>query len=179
MDSGFLPFGIRRATGTRTPPPTYHRPAGSVRGAQFAIGHSPTPRDEVPSAARKLGLRYEEKILGLLAFRFPKELRRSPWIEFWNAKGKRFCQPDALIFLPSHIVIVEVKRIHTSNSYYQLAEIYRPVLSSMFPGTDIQLVEVCSSFDPALSYPGPMEMLEDIEDRTRSPLAIGVLPWKA
>jgi hypothetical protein len=68
----------------------------------------------------------------------------------------RWCQPDALILQPRDglLTIVEVKYQHTPDAWWQLRELYLPVVSLAFgPDWRIAMLEVVKWYDPHVSFP--------------------------
>lgn len=107
------------------------------------------------------GIRYEKQALSYLVectLGLPNvRVVEGPWYEFQCREGKvRHCQPDAVLFNKDQAVgiIVEVKLKHTPDSWWQLQEIYRPVLRVAHP--DVRawgILEICHWHDPATKFP--------------------------
>jgi hypothetical protein len=93
-----------------------------------------------------------------------------PWIEFYTEESneRRYCQPDGvLIEIPrGRITIVEVKYSHTELAYWQLFDLYLPVLQFLFPPPlwTFAAIEVCSRFDVAVASPRKPVMRKEILD---------------
>jgi hypothetical protein len=103
-----------------------------------------------------------------------------PWIQF-QEKGEdrfRWCQPDCLAFDPwnGRIIIIEAKYQHTSDAWWQLRQLYFPVVEYLFPSYSIHLVEVCKWYDPAIYFPEQIDMIPKIENCRIE--RIGVHIWK-
>lgn len=112
------------------------------------------------------GVRYERKVQTYLESVFGDRYVPSPWIAFDQNGRRRFCQPDGLIFdIPNgRITIVEIKLRHTYRAYQQLARVYFPLLSRMFP-TDkwrFELVEVVKWYDCNEPFGGAHFLQSDI-----------------
>ncbi len=133
------------------------------------------------TAAQHAGLRYEDKAQEFLAELFPDYLR-SPWIRFIEhtefGDDKRACVPDGLILRPPVALVFEIKIRHTTDAWFQLRRLYAPVVAALSGIAQIHLVEVCSSFDPAVLNPEPIARILDIERFAESPWnPYGVFVW--
>ncbi len=125
-------------------------------------------------------MRYEQKVHEHFLELFPSKYLPSPWVRFTNVEdtNARWCQPDGLIIdiEAGLISIVEMKYQHTSDAWWQLEKLYKPVLAVIFPKQlwRLQCVEVVKWFDPATDFPVPIRMAE-------SPIGVGdfsVHIWK-
>lgn len=119
--------------------------------------------------ARGQGLRYEAKARAILEHSFRGFFVAQPWVEFTNGDSRpRLCQPDGLLFNfhRGTIVIVEMKLKHTSDAYFQLTQLYLPVVKKMFPkeGWKIALCEVVRWYDPSTVFPVVVRMRQHVED---------------
>jgi hypothetical protein len=80
----------------------------------------------------------------------------SPWIEFYDRSGRRYCQLDGLMIdnRGKAALIYEVKYKHVSNAWWQLTQLYEPVVRVLFPELrPICLMEVVHWHDPAEHFP--------------------------
>ena len=111
-----------------------------------------------------VGTRYERKVQEYLALlvlgRAELDLIPSPWIEFQDSSGRRWCQPDAVILERSGGigVIYEVKYQHTEQAWWQLKCLYQPVLHVLFPETHFGLMELVHWHDPLIHFPEPYDL---------------------
>ncbi len=62
--------------------------------------------------------------------------------------------------------MIEAKYSHTDLAYYQLFDLYIPVLQALFPPAlwTFAGVEICSRFDPAVQLPTRVVMRKNILD---------------
>jgi hypothetical protein len=78
----------------------------------------------------------------------------------------RYFQPDGILLLedPRRIAVVEVKYQHTLDAYWQLEHYYLPLLAGFFQraGVPLVTVEVCKWYDPAVAYPKPVRLVEQL-----------------
>jgi hypothetical protein len=102
------------------------------------------------------------------------------WFCYGTAQGDntRWCQPDGIL-LDLHkpaLYIIEVKLSHTERSFWQLRELYLPVVTRAW-GADwpVRLVEVVRWYNPDAEYPGKIKLISEIEQA--SPESIGVFIW--
>jgi hypothetical protein len=161
--------------GVLIPPPKWFNPIqGEIKGAHFTSARPPASRGT--TAARRAGIAYEKRVLKFLEREFSSRLRRSPAIGFYDDAGKRLAIPDALLYLDSdRIAILEIKISHRSDSFFQLNNLYRPLIERLVrPGVKVSCVEICRSFDPSVAYPCTFDVIQDIESASD----FSVFPWK-
>lgn len=185
MRPAFLFKLDRQPRGAPIPPPNFI-PAGDPRDVRL-IDYTHDPQRL--SAARKAGIRYEEKWHTFASQFLGRRYRsfRNKLFAFSDTSGQRCCRPDGIL-IPEHkdwFVIFEVKVGHISDSYWQLRHLYEPVLSkwSHCSSRRAVVVEVCRRFDPATFYPCATKHLSilDLEDYfalPQNPAEVGVLIWK-
>ena len=139
------------------PPHNFH-PAGEVYAASF----SPVPPLFIENLRQKrtgrraVGVRYEAKGQAWLAAKYPDNYIPAPWLRFHNGQSK-WCQPDGLLIdvKRGRITIVEFKLRHTSDAWYQVRELYEPVVRRLFPwpGWEFPALEIVCWFDPHIPFP--------------------------
>ncbi len=136
------------------------------------------------TAAQKQGKRYEAKILKKTDLFTSVTSLKSPWLQYIDAQGLRFCQPDLLLFYKDIIVLCEIKLSHTANAYFQLEGLYRPVVERLFPGYTVLSLEITRSFDPGIRFPEEFFLYFSMEDflidltTSLSMSRLNVLQWK-
>ena len=122
------------------------------------------------------GLRYERKAHKYLDGLFGEKYVASPWIRF-IANGKSlYCQPDGLVVEKGLCTIVEIKLKHTAFAWFQIKELYLPVLKVLMPDTEFNYLEVCRWFDSDTGFPGTFRHAEAITQLT-SPSEFFVHIW--
>jgi hypothetical protein len=85
--------------------------------------------------------------------------------------------PDGILKINNTLVIIEVKLTHTERAWWQLRRLYLPLLAQLVvPGTNISTVEICRSYDPDISFPGPSAPTTSLHRLT--PSVTGILHWK-
>jgi hypothetical protein len=162
----------------QVPPPPRFRP---ILGMAYGVDRC-EPRDagvEGMSAAQRAGMRYERKVHDHFASLWGDRYVPSPVFSFYDASGKRFCIPDGLLDLgENRIVVFEIKFQHMPEAWWQLDQLYRPVLKALYK--DVYLVEVCRSFDPATPFPCAIHKIDNIEHYVKGPLRsiFGVYRWR-
>jgi len=86
----------------------------------------------------------------------------SRWFAY-SAGGKRaYCQVDGLLHSENRIVLCEVKYQHCADSYFQLHNLYLPVVRAIYPEREIALCEVVRWYDPACLFPCGITLLDDL-----------------
>lgn len=145
------------------------KPAHAVMSATF--GEPPAFACKSPwlKGVRGRGVKYEAAVQKHLRALYGEFYLPGPWIYFCGADGRlRYCQPDGILFdfQRGRIIICEIKLRHTPQAWYQLYEVYKPVLQKMFPGHlwSIRCMEICKWYDVATAFPAPHQLREHVED---------------
>jgi len=109
------------------------------------------------SPAKKAGLAYERKVQDYLGNLFGDFYLPGIWFSFYAGgyAGRRYAQPDGLLFDLERgvITIVEVKIRHTTRAWWQLRELYQPLVEFKFPDWGVEVVEVFNYFDKKEAVP--------------------------
>lgn len=173
-------WGVHGRGAAPCAPPRGFRPAEGVRAAWPSEGgpftRTPTLRGRTP--AQKNGIRYERKVLKELSDRFGTSFRPAQWMRFEDETGERWCQPDGILLRPEGATIFEVKYTFISDAYYQLRQLYSPVVQRAFLPKKINLIVVCRNFDPATPFPEkPFLLRLPSEVESFSGESMGVLSW--
>ena len=140
----------------RPPPHNSFKPAVDVRWAHPS--QTPPPfinLDRKQSGRRAEGIRYERKVHDKLRSRYPVYFD-GQWFRFSSVypNGARWCQCDGLIIDPKAgcITIIECKYQHTFDAWYQLFQLYLPVVQVAFgPMWAVSCCEVVKWYDPAVA----------------------------
>lgn len=164
---------------SRCLPPRSFKHAHSTYRAEFthppAFARGARPKKR---GARGEGLRYEAKVQSAFLDHYGNRYLQSPWLAFWDNNGYRMCQPDGLLFdfFRGRLTIIEIKLRHTSDAYYQLRQLYEPVIRILFPSSlwDIRCCEVVKWYDPAIAFPGQVQLRENPEDTDPSTIGIHI-----
>lgn len=104
-----------------------------------------------------------------------------PWVEFIDGPSgeRRWCQPDGLLIeiRRGRITVLEAKYTHTELAYYQLFDLYIPVMQSLFPRALWTFVgcEICARYDPATIVPAKVVLCRNLVDL--SPKDFSVHIW--
>lgn len=148
--------------------PSNFSPAGFVYWAQFFPGEPGHIKPSKPRGARAEGIRYEKKVQKFLSGAHWGEYKliASPWIIFRTGESKRdrFCQPDALLINTEtkHIVVIEVKLQHTQVAWWQVRQLYEPVLRVIYPGYSFTPLEIVRWLDTRAAFPETFRHCENI-----------------
>lgn len=142
-----------------------------IKSPPFTLNNKHTQRE-------KLGIRYEKKVHQVLNERF--ELRYFPQIWFCYKAGEklRYCQTDGLLvdIDKKKITIIEVKYSHTSDAFWQMENVYYPVVKRLFGDSwQVCTVEVVKWYDPAVSCPRKAVLRERLEDVKFGEFAVHIL----
>lgn len=135
-------------------------------------------RPQRHTGRRAQGVRYEKRVHQEFGERYPGYLP-SPWFQYFDREGEKWCQCDGLLINPwqGQISIIEAKYQHTEVAYEQLFKIYLPVVASIFGGIyKVACVEVVKWFDPAVLCPAEPFLCKD--PSTASTTRFNVHIWK-
>lgn len=132
---------------------------------------------QVYRGRRALGKSYERRVHEHLGNVYPGYVA-GQWFKFFDGQRQRWCQTDGLLFDPDigAVCIIEVKYQHTADAWWQLNELYLPVVRNAFPGWLITTCEVVKWFDPAVVCPQKPRLCRTPE--VASPGEFGVYIWK-
>lgn len=133
--------------------------------------------------ARGAGNRYERQVQAHLALTLGEGYVPSRWFVF-RSRGSdnvRFVQPDGLFFDFERGVITcfEIKLKHTERAWWQLRQLYVPVLQHIFGTAQWRYaaVEIVCWYDPHVSFPERTSALRHITADSFEPGAIQVNVW--
>lgn len=141
------------------PPPKRFVAAVGVRSARFLPSKPPFIKRGRSVGRYAVGIRYEREVHELLELHCLGKpefvLKLGPWLEFTDRSGRRWCQPDALLLSTQRkeCLICEIKYQHTPDAWWQLTQLYQPVLAVALPGYTFGLVEIVHWFDPLIQWP--------------------------
>lgn len=160
----------------QVPPPPRFRP---ILGMAYSVERCEVREAgmEGLSASQRAGMRYERKVHEHFAGLWGEAYERSPVFSFFDANGKRFCIPDGILRIPSGVIVFEIKFQHMPEAWWQLEQLYKPVVNAV--ERSVYLVEVCRSYDPAVPFPCPILLIEDIAEWAVKPTPdFGVYRWR-
>lgn len=141
------------------PPPSRFVPAQGVRTAKILPGQPAFIKRSRARGAKARGVSYERKahvyLRECLIGKPDAEYLQSPWVEFEDSTGRRWCQPDGLLLdhKSKVCIIAEIKYRHTSDAWWQLWRLYLPVVRAIFKEYKHACLEVCRWHDPQTPFP--------------------------
>ena len=154
-------------------PPRNFKPAGIVEWVEHSTSPPPFIKPTKRRGRRAAGERYERKIQAELELNYEEYYVSGPWFIFGElgTERTRWCQPDGLLFQPlySTITIIEIKLQHTSDAWWQVKQLYHPVVARAFP-PDLwryNFCEIVKWHDPEVEFPEGYRLVPD-------PLALGI-----
>lgn len=156
---------------------------GVLRVAGFAKEPPPFAGTKV-RGVRRVGQIYDAKAQVHLEQLFEGCYLPSPWLLFQAENQPRpylqYCQPDGLIFdwAKHTIIIVEIKLRHTPEAYWQVSNLYRPVLEHIFHGRrwTFRQLEIVKWYDADTYFPCDITLVSDPALTPRK--GMGVHIWK-
>lgn len=120
--------------------------------------------------ARWNGIRYQRLLDDYLTGRYGDIFTPGPWIEFIDGptNERRWCQPDGLLIeiRRGRVSVLEAKYSHTALAYYQLFDLYIPVMLALFPPRlwTFSGIEICARYDPAVPLPARVVLRKNLLD---------------
>lgn len=153
--------------GSPAPPSSYLKlPQGRIVSA-WEVKESPHgKRAASPSFAQRAGLAYQKKIERFLAPRRPSDWTVYPslWFVYCDDRpGRNYCSPDFILDCGADLlVVVEAKIRWTADAYYQLEQLYLPVLRVARPRATLVPLCITKSFDPAIKVPMEVRFVSDV-----------------
>lgn len=156
------------------PPSSRFRPLSGEPITEISIKPQVYERTHGNTVARENGLRYEDKIQR----RFTELLhgyQAGPHVHFRDGKEWRAVIPDGILVRSAAVVVFEIKTQHCADAWWQLHELYGPVLAKLFH-RPISLLEVVRSYDPGAPFPAKHALVPSLETWLTKPQAdFGVL----
>lgn len=120
------------------------------------------------TARQKIGLRYEHRIQCQLQEQFELRYIPSQWWKYHDGQRIRYCQFDGLLLNDEQrtVTIVEIKYSHTSDAYWQLENVYVPVLRAFLKASPwlVATCEVVKWFDGTLHYPRQPTLVSGLDN---------------
>lgn len=162
-------------SGVHVPPPPHFR-ALQGRPKFLRLEANPWAKSRGDTVARMNGLRYEGKVQNKLQRTFGDYLQ-SPAIYFEDQSGLRFVVPDGLIIRPNRVYVIEIKSQHMPEAWWQLHELYLPILRSRNAARPISCLEIVKSYDPSMPFPCSVDMVKSDEIAAYKG-SFGVVEWK-
>lgn len=105
-------------------------------------------------------------------------LRYTPsvWFKYINRSGIHYCQTDGLLFDDElkKVTILEVKYNHCVDAYFQLFDLYAPVVQCAFPSYKVATVEVVKWYDPSVAFPCAVRLRPSVEEVEPSEFAVHI-----
>jgi len=121
--------------------------------------------------AQKRGLRFEEKVQMRLRNQLGPRYFRNPFLEFTANGGWRSLVPDGIFFSPEGLAFLfEVKAQHMPEAWWQLRQLYEPVVRNLSFVNQVSCIEVVRSYDPAMGFPEPVKLCRKLDEALDRPV---------
>lgn len=163
------------------PPKDFARPKSishvrSVTQPQFAKTYGRQ------TGSRKRGLVYENQVVTKIERDLPKGWVGvpGPWFLYLDKVAReRYAQPDWLGICVElgRICIVEVKLTRNPRAWWQLNELYKPLVRQVFPHWEISLVEVASK-PKHFPLPESVGLISQLTDAPADQTSFMVIPYE-
>lgn len=138
-------------------------------------------RKQRRTSAKRRGIKYEQKAQAMLVEKYSTYIP-SLWLQFYSksSSSMRWCQPDGVLFdfKRGIITIIEIKFCHTAQAWWQLNELYLPVISHIF-GRELwnyRLAEMVLWYDSVINFPGEHYLRKDLHNVREG--EVGIHIWK-
>lgn len=145
------------------PPPSRFVPAIDVKFAKI-ISVPPFIKHKRYHGRRLEGIKYERKAQEYLS-QIDDCYIPGFWLSFLAGGNWRYCQPDGIRIdiQAGRITVVEIKSHHTSDAWWQVTQLYKPVLTHLFPEElwTYDYCEVVKWYDPDTLFPAHVHLVAD------------------
>ena len=118
--------------------------------------------------AKRAGELYESRVCDYLTSRYGDLCVPGVWLRYRKvaspAFGWSYCQPDCLIFdlRALHVSIIEVKLRHCALAWWQLRQLYEPIVRKLFgPDFTYSCCEIVKWYDPDTEFPERFKLISD------------------
>lgn len=88
------------------------------------------------------GKKYERRLARHLRGIWGPNLVYGPWIEFIDAGGRGWAQPDFLVHVKGAVLVLESKLSECLDAELQLRGLYGPLVSELYPQSRLVLCQV-------------------------------------
>jgi hypothetical protein len=134
------------------------------------------------SAAQNAGLRFEAKVSEALTRKYEGFLQQVPF-KFVGDHSPEKCILDGILFhhpkmVNRELILVEMKKRHTADAWFQLRYLYHPVVQRVFQNYNLRLLEICKEFELGVVLPEPYQLHRSVEDFIINGSSFGVVCWR-
>ncbi len=123
------------------------------------------------------GLKYERKVSEKLDSLYGSDWEPGAW--FWyQAAGmekRKYCQVDGILTVGKRKILVECKYNHCPDAYFQLTNLYLPVVRFLFPKAEIALCEIVKWYDPDTAFPCSVVLLPRLHEAKGENFSVHIL----
>ena len=143
------------------------------------IAEPPFPLLKARGQRARAGLKYEAKVHDYLLDRFGIRYFPSQWWAYAEGDRTHHCQTDGILIdeRSKRLVLFEVKLSHTPTAYWQMENLYIPILQRWLratPGWIFCTIEVVKWYDCAVACPRRPRLIERIEDARPGDFAVHI-----
>lgn len=125
---------------------------------------NPYPKPRRLKGAKAAGIAFERKFHRALPSllkdsAFEKhDIRAGEWLEYTDRYGKGYAQPDFYLLPPKDSglagIIIETKLSLNTRGFFQLEQLYYPLLCKLYPDVEWKKLQVCKNMKPGFGeYP--------------------------
>ena len=126
-----------------------------------------TPRTRSRNGRISAGLKYETSVHKKLERKYGPSYVAGPWYCYKHSgeERRKYCQLDGVLDRGlKRFALLEIKYSHCPESYFQLTNLYLPIMRFLWPGYSFSLIEVVKWYDPAVVFPVPITLLPKLHE---------------
>lgn len=152
-------------------------PLGNLEWVQ-KVSHPPFIQKKRRTGKFARGVKYEKEVHLRLEKQYGVEFEPGPWYCYKaeHEERKKFCQLDGILHRPDgSLVLLECKYNHCPDAFFQLTNLYLPVVRKLYPTVDLALCEVVKWYDPAVVFPSAITLLPRIHEAKAGVFSVHIL----
>ncbi len=169
-----MPFPAFSQEGNRRKFP----PLGKIEWVRPIARPPFNPRQYSRNARINQGLKYERYVNKKLFSLYGGDYAAGQWFCYKTSllPDWKYCQLDGIL-TPSNSprILVEIKYQHCPDAYFQLTQLYLPLMEFLYPGEPLALCEVVKWYDPATVFPHPVTRLPRIHEARPGDFSVHIL----
>jgi hypothetical protein len=147
--------------------------------AVHPLSYCPINQTRARTQAQRRGVLYERKVHQRLHDEYGLHYISGQWFTYFSGDQKKFCQIDGILLNEErkNLLICEVKYSHTSLAYWQVENLYVPLMREYLRGSDwtVAVCEIVKWYDPAVAFPVRPVLRESLRDVRVGEFAVHIL----
>lgn len=143
------------------------------------LREKPFQSNDRPTVAQRKGLAYERKVQRFFEEKYGLSYFPSLWFIYGTDECAKYCQLDGLLLDEYRrlATIVEIKLSHTATAYWQMQNLYVPVLRTWLRqhSWKIATLEVVKWYDPSVQCPVPPRLRSSLDGVVPGEFSVHIL----